>query len=47
MLACIGLGRVIYFISDGVAPVDLQKNSGVSESETVIFLLCGETKGNF
>lgn len=37
----------IYFISDGVAPVDLQKNSDVSESETVIFLLCGETKGNF
>lgn len=47
MLACAGTGSVIHCISDGVAVVDLQKDSDVSESESVIFLLFGETKGNF
>lgn len=47
MFPCVGMGKVIYCFSDGLAVVDLQKDSDVSESETVIFLLFGETKGNF
>lgn len=47
MLACVGMGSIIPCISDGVAVADLQKDSDMSESETVIFLLFGETKGNF
>lgn len=47
MLACVGMESVRCCISDRVAVVDLQKDSNVRESETVIFLLFVETKGNF
>lgn len=47
MFACIGMENIIYCVSDRLYVVDLQKDSDVSESETVIFLLFGETKDNF
>lgn len=47
MLACAEMENVVFCISDGVTVVDLQKDSDVNESGTVIFLLFCETKGSF
>lgn len=47
MLACVGMESAVCCISARVTVVDLQKDSDVNESETVIFLLLFETKGNF